>query len=116
VTKEKTYVVGIVEELFDILSACTFANHFNEFATCLSRCRTSLGKSRVCLLRVDERSTQDLKRMRNEYPEVLPESLPYETPRWLGQQRHRRSYGQRATEEVKSRVEVTRDVIHLGEH
>ena len=115
-TKEKTYVVGVVEELFEILSVCMFANQFNESATCRARCHTSIGKGGICLLGVDERSTQGLKRMRRGYPEALPEWLPYETPRWLGQPHRRGSHGQRATERVKMRVEPARDEVHLGEH
>ena len=72
-TEEKAYVIGIVEQLFDILSARLSANKFNESAACLSRCRTSIGKSRVRLLGVDVCSTWVLKGIRKEHAEVLSE-------------------------------------------
>ena len=63
--------MSIVEQLFNVLSVCMFANQFNEPAACLARCRTSICKSGVCLLGVDERSTQSLEGVRKEHPEVL---------------------------------------------
>ena len=65
--------MGIVEELFDILSVCIFANQLNESATCLARCCTSIGKSGVCLLGVAEGSAQGLRGVRKECPEVSSE-------------------------------------------
>ena len=66
VGKQKTYIVSVIEELFDVLSVYIFANKFNERATRLARYRTSFGKSRICLLGVDEHGTRDLKRIRRE--------------------------------------------------
>ena len=63
-TKEKTYVVGIAGELFDVLSVCVFANKFNDSTACLSQCRTSIGKSRVRLPGVDACSMQVLEEIR----------------------------------------------------
>jgi hypothetical protein len=72
-SKMGTYIVGIVDELFDITSVCMIANQFDEFATRPARCRTSIGKSGVCLLGVNERSTQGLKRIRKESSVVVSE-------------------------------------------
>ena len=52
--------MGIVKELYDILSRCATPNEFNELTACLARCRTSIAKCGVCLLCVDERGAKYL--------------------------------------------------------
>jgi len=94
--EERAYIVSIVEELFDIIPICMITNQFDESATRLARCCTSIGERGVCLLRVGEQSTRNLKRIRKGYPEVLSEYLLYETPRRLNQARHQGLHGQRA--------------------
>lgn len=68
--------MGIVEELFYILSVRVFANQFNESATCRARCCTCIGKSGVCLFGVAEGSAQGLRGIRKECLEVPSEKLP----------------------------------------
>ena len=65
--------MSIVDELFDIRSGCTVTNYFDESATRLARCRASIGESGVCLLGVNERSTEGLKWMRRGFSEVPSE-------------------------------------------
>jgi len=88
VTEERAYIVSIVEKLFDIVPICTITDQFDESATRLARCCTSIGERGVCLLRVGEQSTRDLKWIRKGYLEVLSERLLYKTPRRLNQPRH----------------------------
>lgn len=59
-----THIVGIVKEFHDFQSCCTIADQLDEFTTGLTRRCASIGKSRVCLLRICERGTQGLKWMR----------------------------------------------------
>jgi len=72
-TKERTYVVGIGEELLDIWSGRMIADEFDESTTLGARFRTSIGKSGECFLRVEERSMQGLRCIRKARLEVLLE-------------------------------------------
>ena len=63
-SRERTYIMSIVDELCDIRSRCMVSDKFDEPATRPTRCRTSVRKGGVSLLGVDERGAEGLEWIR----------------------------------------------------